>query len=139
MQRIMSTMGSAMLVVAMTASANAQSMPNRSAAPLSQQGFGATVAVSGGRIVVGEPANQTTPGYVYTYEKDGSGAWQRSRLEAPGATEGDEFGRVLAVDGDVMVTAATTGEAQATVYVFTRNGAEWTLQQSITAPLRVNT
>ena len=134
MQRIMSTMGSAMLVVAMTASANAQSMPNRSAAPLSQQGFGATVAVSGGRIVVGEPANQTTPGYVYTYEKDGSGAWQRSRLEAPDATEGDEFGRVLAVDGDVMVTAATTGEAQATVYVFTRNGAEWTLQQSITAP-----
>ncbi|MGD8494578.1 MAG: choice-of-anchor B family protein [Gemmatimonadales bacterium] len=135
MHRIVSALGGAFLVLAVSASAGAQSMPDRSARPQVQQGFGSTVAVAEGRVIVGEPANQTTPGYVYTYEKDGSGAWQRtSRLEGPAAAEGDQFGRVLAVDGDVMATAATTGDAQATVYVYTRDGSEWKLQQSIEAP-----
>jgi choice-of-anchor B domain-containing protein len=122
-----------MLLVAV-GTAHAQSMRSAPAAPGAQQGFGRTVVVSDGRILVGEPANQVTPGYVYTYERGASGEWQvAARLESPDAANGDQFGRVLAVEGDLLVTAATI-EDKGVVYVFGREGEGWTLRQRIATP-----
>jgi len=44
------------------------------AAPLAGQGFGASVAVGDGQVIVGESLNTMAPGYVYVYKKDAGGA-----------------------------------------------------------------
>lgn len=131
---IMSAMGTALLLVAASGTAQAQSMRTAGESPAAQQGFGGTVAVSGERVIVGEPANQTTPGYVYVYERDAEGEWQRAtRLESPDAANGDGFGRSLAVDGNLMAAAATADES-GVVYVFGREGDGWTMRQRLGAP-----
>ncbi|HSM09135.1 MAG TPA: choice-of-anchor B family protein [Gemmatimonadota bacterium] len=132
--RIVSVIVCGMMLVAAAGAAQAQSMRSSAAAPTAQQGFGGTVVVSDGRIIVGEPANQVTPGYVYAYERDDSGEWRRAvQLESPDAANGDQFGRVLAVEGDLLVTAATVDDATS-VYVFGRDGDGWALRQRIAAP-----
>lgn len=132
--RIAAVIGSGLMLVAVVGAAQAQSMRGATTGPAAQQGFGGAVVVSDGRIIVGEPANQVTPGYVYAYERDDSGEWRRAvRLESPDAMNGDQFGRVLAVEGDLLVTAATS-ESETVVYAFGRDGDGWTLRQRITGP-----
>ncbi|MFW6084409.1 MAG: choice-of-anchor B family protein, partial [Gemmatimonadota bacterium] len=134
-QTIVSAIGSALLVAATVSPAHGQSMPADDAAPTARQGFGSAVAVSSGRIIVGEAANQATPGYVYTYERDADGEWANAaRLEAPDAANGDRFGRTLAASGDVVVTASGAEDEEATVYVFSRDGDDWALAQSLSSP-----
>jgi len=136
-QRMLSVLGSGLMVFAAVGAAEAQSMRSAQstpAGPAVQQGFGGTVAVSEGRIIVGEPANQVSPGYVYVYERAGSGEWQRAeRLESPDAADADQFGRALAVEGDAVVTTATVGE-DGVVYVFTRDDGSWSFSQRISPP-----
>jgi choice-of-anchor B domain-containing protein len=132
--RIVSILGSGLMLVVAAGTASAQSMRSAAVEPGAQRGFGSTVVVSDGRVIVGEPANQVTPGYVYTYERGDSDEWQRAdRLESPVAANGDQFGRVLAVEGDLLVTAATVDEA-GVIYVFGREAEGWTLLQQIAGP-----
>lgn len=134
-QTIVPAIGSALLVIAAVGPAHGQSMRTGDGEPTARQGFGSAVAVSDGRIIVGEAANQMTPGYVYTYERDDAGEWTNAvRLESPEAVNGDRFGRTLAVEGDLLVTAASADDGESTVYVFSRKGDGWTLAQSLAAP-----
>ncbi|MFW6088478.1 MAG: choice-of-anchor B family protein [Gemmatimonadota bacterium] len=132
--RIGAVIGSGLMLVAAAGTAEAQSMRSATTAPAAQQGFGRTVEVSDGWIFVGEPANTLTPGYVYAYERGDSDEWRRAvRLESPDAADGDEFGRILAVDGDLLVTGATIDD-EPVVYAFGRDGDGWALRQQITKP-----
>jgi choice-of-anchor B domain-containing protein len=121
------------MLFAAASSADAQSM--RSATQAAQQGFGASVAVSGGNLFVGEAANQATPGMVYAYERDASGAWsEMAALTSPDAVDGDGFGGTLAVDGSTLVTASTSAdEGTGAVYVYTSEGGSWTFAQKLSA------
>src|SRR5215468_4102319 len=62
---------------------------------------------------------------------------QRQKLTAMEGAANDEFGAAVAFSGNTMVIGAplddVIGEDQGSVYVFTRNGAAWTLQQKLTA------
>ncbi len=100
------------------------------------QGYATAVAVDGQQVFVGESLNERTPGYVYVYARDASGAWAESgRLEASDAAAGDHFGRTVARTGNQLLAGATVrGETTGAVYVFTR-GADgtWAETQILTA------
>jgi len=121
---------SAFMLLAAVGVADAQSMRAGGRAADTQQSFGATVAISGGMIFVGEPANQQTSGYVYAYGRDDSGAWsEAARLAAPDAQIGDGFGGALAVDGTTLVTADGAGA----VFVYAADGDSWSFAQKLAA------
>ncbi len=70
------------------------------ATPLTGQGFGESLAVGGGDVIVGESLNETSPGYVYVYRKDPSGVWvEVQRFEASNSAPGDHFGRTVTLSG----------------------------------------
>ena len=89
------------------------------ATPLAGQGYGESVAVGDGEVMVGEALNTMAPGYVYVYRKDAGGAWAEvQRLEASNSANGDHFGRSLALTGNHLLVGLTTQE---TVYVFEKD------------------
>ena len=96
--------------------------------PTFAQGFGGAAAVSGDEVIVGEPLNERTPGYVYVYRK-GAGGWaEAQRLSASDPAPGDGFGQALAVvGGDLLVGSSGVGNGLGAVYVFRMDGGGgWT-------------
>ena len=83
-------------------------------------GYGESLAVGGGEVIVGQSLNETSPGYVYVYRKDSGGAWAEvQRFEASNSTPGDRFGRTVTLSGDQLLVGATLLQA---VYVFEKDG-----------------
>ena len=122
---------SAVMLLVTVGAADAQSMRTGGRSANAQQGFGATVVVSNGRIFVGESQNQTTPGFVYAYGRDDSGAWsEMAKLESPDSEDGDGFGGTLAVDDGTLVTSIASASA---VYVYSADGDGWTFDQMLSA------
>jgi choice-of-anchor B domain-containing protein len=102
------------------------------ATPLTGQGYGESLAVGDGQVIVGESLNTIAPGYVYVYEKDAGGMWSEvQRLEASNSAAGDHFGRSLALTGNHLLVGSTTME---TIYVFERDGSgTWRETQTLRA------
>ncbi|MEP6474556.1 MAG: hypothetical protein ABJC74_12575, partial [Gemmatimonadota bacterium] len=97
------------------------------AAPLAAQDFnyGTTVAVGKNEILVGQPQNQYAPGMVYVYRPDAKGVWKQvARLTAQGATNGDGFGRFIALDGNqAMISSTAADSSRGVVYTFVKDAA----------------
>ena len=67
--------------------------------------FGSSVAISGDYAVVG--AIYDGPGSAYVFERQLEGEWvQAQKLTASDGQRGDEFGKSVAVSGDVIVVGA---------------------------------
>ena len=100
--------------------------------PLAGQGYGEALAVGGGDVVVGEPLDETSPGYVYVYRKDSGGTWvEVQRLEASNSAIGDHFGRTVTLSGDQLLVGSTLLQA---IYVFEKDGSDqWRETQILTA------
>lgn len=96
--------------------------------------FGASIALAGDRIVVGAPATTryggltpaTLPGSAYVFERENGGWSLAARLEGSGAEIGSAFGYAVAIaEGDVLVGAPQQSGSAGGVYVFSREGGEW--------------
>lgn len=89
--------------------------------------FGSSVAISGGRAVVGKPE----AGSAYIFEKNTDGTWSQSRKLASGVTDSD-FGSSVSISGDyVMVGAPYEGST----YIYKRGAAGvWSQSQKLTEP-----
>jgi len=92
--------------------------------------FGESVAVSGGRIVVGAPTDDNggrASGSAYVFEPDGTGGWTETKLTASDARPDNRFGWAVAVDGDRIVIGAQLANAGAAdtgaVYVYEADGS----------------
>jgi FG-GAP repeat len=87
--------------------------------------FGRSVAVSGDTIVVGAPRDDEAgfqSGSVYVFTPNGLGGYEETKLTAPDAESGDNFGEAAAVWGDTIVVGSPNddddGDSSGSVYVF---------------------
>ena len=115
--------------------------------PAAGDQFGQSVAVAGDTMVVGAPLEDggaTNSGAAYVFVR-GAGSWvQQAYLKASNAGMDDNFGVSVAISGDTVVIGASREDSDAVgvngdssndnasnsgaVYVFVRNGTNWTQQ-----------
>jgi len=104
-------------------------------------GFGASVAISGDRIVVGAPLNDVgtnaNQGSAYVFVRSGTTWSQQQQLAATDGAADDEFGNV-SISGQTVIVGARFDDlgstsAQGSAYIFSNSGTVWTQQQKITA------
>jgi hypothetical protein len=89
-------------------------------------GFGASVAISGGTIVVGAPTDG-----VFVYVRD-AGGWREQAL-LPTRRPNNDFGRDVAISGDRILVAAPAAASQViggAAFAFVRAGDTWQLDGS---------
>jgi hypothetical protein len=101
--------------------------------PENAQRFGASVAISDTRAVVGVPQGDRGRGAAFIYERSGPAWVLRQKLAAP---NGGQFGSTVALSGSTIVVGApqvprpTFGNIGA-VYVYGHDGVAATLTQTI--------
>ncbi len=103
--------------------------------------FGYAVALDGDTVLVGAyrgDAVANDQGAAYAFVLHDSRHVEQQKLTANDGSASDYFGDAVALSGDTLAVGArydTIGAnaEQGSVYVFTRNGAVWTLQQKLTA------
>jgi hypothetical protein len=104
-------------------------------------GFGYSVAVSGGAVLVGAPFNDDAgdasgSAYVFRYD-GGAGVWtEEQKLTASDAYQLDQFGYSVAVSGGVAVVGApltNAGHWPRSAYVFRYDGGAgaWTEEEQL--------
>jgi Tol biopolymer transport system component len=92
--------------------------------------FGYAVALDGDTLIAGAPtyfsANNEA---AYVFTRAGTTWTQQQKLTAPGGAADREFGRAVAIAGDVALVGAPNDhddtQTPGVVYVFTRAGATW--------------
>jgi hypothetical protein len=93
--------------------------------------FGASVAIDGSTIVVG---NERAIGRAYVFSQSGATWTQQAELTAADGASGDSFGNPVAVSGStILVGAAGKRSATGAAYVFAGTGGVWTQQQELVA------
>ncbi|EYF01445.1 FG-GAP repeat protein [Chondromyces apiculatus] len=102
-------------------------------------GFGSSLAISGGTVVVGARGNDargTDAGAAYVYVRSGASWSQQAKLVASDGAAGHAFGDV-AVWGDTVVVGAfgesSAGSAAGAAYVFGRSGGSWSEHTKLVA------
>lgn len=92
--------------------------------------FGQSVAIDGDNVVVGSPTNGAGASYVFTNPGTGwVNAIETAKLTTSDALSGDKFGSSVSIDG-INIAAGSPGDddngsASGSVYVFTKQGANW--------------
>ncbi|MCA9961979.1 MAG: DUF11 domain-containing protein, partial [Anaerolineales bacterium] len=92
--------------------------------------FGYSVAINGGRIVVGADRAFPVGGAVYVFEQI-NGVWQQ-RAKLTSTTYG-RLGAAVAIYGDDIVAGAPTNAGRGAAVVFHWNGTAWVEQAILTA------
>lgn len=101
--------------------------------------YGGSVAISGDTVMVGSeyitPQHNVGIGAVYVYERTGTVWSEVKKLTSSTWRGGYEFGRYLAIDGDIAAIGAYHEEhgsnTRGSVYVFVRDRGEWTQKQKL--------
>jgi hypothetical protein len=88
--------------------------------------YGLSVAVSADTLAIGAPGDRE--GAVYVFVRSGSAWVQQAKLRAFDGRNGDEFGHVVALQGDRLVVGARSADdRRGVVYIFARSGTAWAL------------
>ncbi|MEM7307625.1 MAG: FG-GAP repeat protein [Planctomycetota bacterium] len=110
--------------------------------PQASDNFGESVAVSGGRLIGGDPGDDETAsaaGAAYVFAQGIFGIWfEEAKLLASDGTSFDDFGASVAISGDqALVGAPSVTDAffnQGAAYRYTRTDATgWTESQRLVA------
>jgi choice-of-anchor B domain-containing protein len=92
-------------------------------------GFGASTAVIGDHVLVGQPGSEQRPGTVFVYRWTGGEWTEAARISADDGTPGDRFGWAVDVSGDELIVGAPRaddGRGAAYVFRMTDDGFEQT-------------
>lgn len=92
--------------------------------------FGVSGAISGSTIVIGDDQNNGNIGaaYVFTHTEPTQTSSQQAKLVYPDTGANSRFGYAVSVSGDTLAVGAY---AVNKVYIYTRSGTVWTLQQTL--------
>ena len=104
--------------------------------------FGDSVDISGNTAVVGANGDDdvaTDAGAAYVFVRAANGTWsQQQKLTASDGRANDHFSiHAVAIEGNMIVVGAdewdavTSGDNAGAVYIFTRTGTVWTLQEAL--------
>ena len=108
-------------------------------------GFGRSVAIDGGILVVGASGHEhasigSNRGAAYVYVRNGTSWAYEAELRAPDADDDDRFGSAVGVSGDAVVVTALFREPDGSslydagaAYVFRRSGTAWLPEQTLVA------
>ena len=105
--------------------------------PQADGAFGLTTAIDGNTAAVGMRTafswSGESKGAVYIFERSG-GIWTETvELKAPG-TNSDEFGKSIALEGDLLVVGAPNNDPPpAAVFTYVRSGGTWIPEAKIIA------
>jgi len=144
--RLQTLLGAALLALCVcaqsaTISETSKLLPNAGEGAASDR-MGHAVAVSGNTAVVGAPlANEgafSDAGSAYVYVRDGSAWTEQAQLVPPTPSNGLVYGIAVAISGDTIAIGATQDDEVSStnsgaVYVYTRSGISWSLQQRLIA------
>ncbi|MCX5690725.1 MAG: hypothetical protein NTV94_13250 [Planctomycetota bacterium] len=112
--------------------------------PVSQGGFGTSVAISGGFAVIGsfgaDLPGAADCGAAYLFARNGLAWSQLGRFTAIDAAAGDSFGNAVAIDGDIAAIGSPNDDYSGftdlgSVYIYARVNGVWTYQFNILAPV----
>ena len=95
--------------------------------PVTAQGFGEGVVISGDHILVAATRGMSG-GVVYVYSRSGNTWVESGRLMGPDPAEGDGFGTSMAASGDRLLVTSFRPfppPASGAVHTYTRVGSEW--------------
>ncbi|MCH8147846.1 MAG: FG-GAP repeat protein [Planctomycetes bacterium] len=105
--------------------------------------FGHTVAISGDRLVVGavfDDDNGSSSGSAYVYRLEEPDWVIEQKLTASDGAALDNFGRAVAIHGDLVLVGASRGDLDnpviadtGSVYLYRRAGAAWIDELELTA------
>ena len=88
--------------------------------------FGDSVDMSGDYAIIGADGLGGRNNAAYIFRRTSGGWTQEKKLEVSGATDGDYFGRSVAIDGDrALVGAWGVDGGKGAVYPFQRVGSDW--------------
>lgn len=109
--------------------------------------FGRSVAIGGNLVAVGAGSADAGPiakaGAVYLFKRRGLAYVPEAKLIAPDATPDAEFGRAVAIHGNMVIVGARFAQVGSlskagAVYVFRKAGRSWYLEAKITSPTPAN-
>ncbi|HXE84013.1 MAG TPA: choice-of-anchor B family protein [Gemmatimonadales bacterium] len=86
--------------------------------------FGAALAASGSRLMIGSSRADSGTGAVYVYNRDPAGAWKMEvRIPSPGPMTGRnaQFGSSIVLRGDTALIGAVNDRVAGAVWVFARD------------------
>jgi len=113
--------------------------------PAQETDFGRSLAIEGDLVAVGVGADGDN-GAVYLYRRTGQGYVPEAKLQCPDDPVGAEFGRSVAIKGNMLIVGARFAQAADTdndgdideqdadsgaVYIFKKYGGMWHLEQKI--------
>jgi hypothetical protein len=105
-----------------------------------QDVFGRWLDIDGDTLVASSPwddENGRNSGSTYVFRRDGLSWTEQRKLTAPDPAEGDEFGRGVAIKGDLLVLGAFNdddkGKDAGSAYIYERDGIGWRLARKIYA------
>lgn len=104
--------------------------------------FGGALALSGSTALIGAynaKVSYPSQGAAYVFVRSGNTWSQQARLTASDASDNDQFGTAVSLDGDTALVAAdhtTTPDqlTRGTGYVFVRSGSVWSQQARLPPP-----
>ncbi len=110
--------------------------------PLGGNNFGESVAMNGGRAVIGASGDntpQTFAGAVYVFTESGGLYGLQQKLTILNGSNGDRFGSSVAIEGNTLVggakeySPAVGQSAFGAAYIYEFNGSTWVSQGRLTA------
>jgi hypothetical protein len=105
--------------------------------PVPTFGFGCSIALSGNTVLIGAQFEDNNKGAAYVFTRSGATWIQQAKLIASDGAVDDRFGNAVSLYGDTALIGAKGdadhGTNTGSVYVFTRNGTNWTQQTKLLA------
>jgi hypothetical protein len=94
--------------------------------------YGYSVAVNGDTIVIGAPRADFQSGSVSVFRLNGTTWVLQAKLTASDRSWGDQYGKTVAVDGDIIVVGAYGDDPSGSVYTYKWNGTRWVEMAKLT-------